>query len=99
MSTNFSHLGPENPLAFHMEYLAKSFCLCGILRETDDYTLSIDGGEIFVIHARCGKRLHESTINTIDMKPIPVSMKFTVEDEVGISVVTLKERDDTALAG
>lgn len=99
MSTNFSHLGPENPLAFHMEYLAKSFCLCGILRTMDDFTLSIDGGEIFIIHARCGKRLHESTVNTIDLKPIPITLTFTVEEGVGISVATLKESNDQALAG
>lgn len=99
MSTNFSHLGLGNPLAYHMDYLMRVFCLCGSLNTTDDFTLSLDGGEIFIMHGRCGKRLHETTVSTIDLKPVPVNLEFTMADEVAITVATLGESNDSALAG
>lgn len=99
MSLNFSHLGQDNPLALHMQYLAKSLCLCGILGVTDDFALSIDGGEIIIIHLRCGKKLHESTISAVELEGTPITLAFSQDHGVRVATATLKESDDQRLAG
>lgn len=99
MSLNFSHLGEGNPLALHMQYLAKSFCLCGILGIQDDFALSIDGGEIIIVHVRCGKKLHESTISAVDLEPVPITLAFTQNQGVRVATAELKENHDRPLAG
>lgn len=99
MSLNFSHLGQDNPLALHMQYLAKSLCLCGILGVTDDFALSIDGGEIIIIHLRCGKKLHQSTIDTVELEGLHITLAFSEDHGVRVATATVKEQDDRRLAG
>lgn len=99
MSLNFSHLGPDNPMTLHMQYLAEHFCLCGILMPEDRFMLEIDGGEVIVIHEKCGKKLHESTINTLELHSVPVILDVSKDRDITTTYVTMRGSNGRAIAG
>jgi len=99
VSLNFSHLGEGNPLALHMQYLAKSFCLCGILGVTDDFVFSIDGGDIIITHVRCGKKLHQSTIDAVVLPATHITLSFAELSGIRVATATLKENHDSPSTG